>query len=132
MPKGGERREPFLVALEDPLIPTGDVCTVAVQPERMMGVKAAGLRNDEHMSWRFLDGFVDDLPIGCMVVGRVSDTASRPTIDKRLARSGPTEQGPNEGLPLEKLPIGKSIRSYGSGASRADGALRGGQFQVGC
>ena len=87
MPKGGERREPFLVALEDPLIPTGDVCTIAVQPERMMGVKAAGLRNDEHMSWRFLDGgFVDDVPIGCVVVGRVSDTASRPT-NRQTARS---------------------------------------------
>lgn len=44
--------------------------------------------------------------------GRV--VARRP--DRRTARSGPTEQGPNEGLLLElvrlELPIGKSIRSY--------------------
>ncbi|KFY95769.1 hypothetical protein V500_02664 [Pseudogymnoascus sp. VKM F-4518 (FW-2643)] len=53
--EGREETRTVSSAPEDPLIPTTVHTRVTVQPERMMGRQAAGLRDDEHMAWRFPD-----------------------------------------------------------------------------
>lgn len=65
------------------------------------GRQIAGLRDYEHMAWRFLD-----LSRTIYSWARSSGRVVTQQADLQPAQSGPTEQGPNEGLPFGAGGIG--------------------------